>query len=77
MIAGFLIFLPLVGLSILIDSWYYGKGEIVITALNFYKINVAEGLSNYFGVSPSHYYFTALMPAIFTVVYPGVLAGMF
>jgi len=50
LIAGVVIFIPVVFASILIDSIYYGIQDFpVITAYNFVKANLAEGLSKYFG----------------------------
>lgn len=74
--AGFLVFLPVVGLSILVDSFYY-KHFPVVTAYNFVQANLAEGLSKYFGTEPVYFYILAVMPLVFTVAYPSVLAAFF
>lgn len=72
-IAGFTVFLPLMTLSVVMDSLYFGWDSFpVITALNFLKINVGEGLSNYFGTEPVHYFFTFVIPQYFIVAMPFV-----
>ncbi len=76
LIAGVFVFLPVVALFILIDSFNYGFDSFpVITAYNFVKANLAEGLSKYFGVEPVHFYLFAVLPLIFLALYPCLLAA--
>ena len=41
------------------------------------KLNVVEGLSEFFGTDPAWFYLLVFMPAIFTVMYPTVLVSLF
>jgi phosphatidylinositol glycan class B len=75
-IAFVTVFIPVVFVSILIDSSYYNEFP-VITSLNFMRVNLSEGLSKYFGSHPVHFYFTRTMPMFFTVSYPAVLYGFY
>ena len=78
LMAGFLVFIPVVGLSICVDSFYYGMENFpVVTAYNFVMANLAEGLSLYCGSEPKTYYILAVMPLFFLVTYPSVLAGFY
>lgn len=75
-IAGITIFIPTVGLCVLIDSFYYGLKDFpVLTSYNFMQANLTEGLSKYFGTEPVLFYLIAVLPLIFTVAYPSVLAS--
>lgn len=76
-IALILVGLPLIGLSILLDTMYYGNDEWTITSLNFLRINLVEGLSKYFGDDPSYQYLFVYMPMIFTVLYPASLLSFY
>lgn len=72
--AGVFVFLPVVALSVIVDSFYYGMSDFpVVTAYNFVRANLAEGLSKYFGTEPFYFYLLAVMPLIFTVAYPSSL----
>jgi GPI mannosyltransferase 3 len=78
LIAGFTVFVPVVGLSILVDSHFYGIQHFpVVTALNFYNANVAEGLSLYFGVHPAYFYVLAVVPLIFLAQTPLIVTGIY
>ena len=49
--AGITVFIPTVGLCILVDSFYYGMdGFPVLSSYNFMQANLTEGLSKFFGV---------------------------
>ena len=75
-IAGITIFIPVVGLSILVDSFYYGMKDFpVLSSYNFMQANLTEGLSKYFGTEPVYFYVLIVLPQIFTVAYPSVLGG--
>ena len=79
LIAGFTVFLPIIAISVGLDTFYYGSGEggyPVFTSLNFLKVNVVEGLSKYFGTDPIHAYLTGYMIHYLTVAYPFVLISM-
>jgi len=69
------VLIPTIGVGIFFDSLYFG--ELTITSLNFVKVNIVEGLSKYFGTDPPTHYLLVLMPAIFTVAYPGVLYSFY
>lgn len=71
-----LIFIPVAFLIVGIDSYYYGFFP-VITSLNFMNVNVAEGLSKYFGTDPFHIYFSNSIPQFFTVGIPAVYFGYY
>lgn len=78
LIAGFTVFIPLMTLSVVLDSLYFGWESFpVITALNFLNINLGEGLSNYFGTEPMHYFFTFVIPQYFIVAMPFVYISFF
>jgi GPI mannosyltransferase 3 len=69
--AGVIIFIPIFMFSVLLDSYYFGWDEFpVITPLNFLKINVRDGHSNYFGTEPFYYYFSYAIPHYFIVLVP-------
>lgn len=75
-LAGFLVFLPVIGLFVLMDSYYYGIESFpVVTSYNFVKANLAEGLSKYFGVEPTYHYIIDVFPCIFTLLYPCLLGA--
>jgi phosphatidylinositol glycan class B len=71
-----LVFIPVVFLSVALDSYYYGEFP-VITSLNFMRVNVSEGLSKYFGSDPFHFYIVEAIPSFFTVAVPAVIAGYY
>ncbi len=71
-----LVFIPVASLIVGIDSFYYGFFP-VITSLNFMKVNVAEGLSKYFGTDAFHIYFSDWIPEYFTVAIPAVYFGYY
>ena len=48
----------IVGLGILIDYWYYQ--EWVLSAWNYFEVNIIENKTAEFGVNPWYFYFTAL-----------------
>jgi len=54
-----------------------GSTDWVLTAYNFVQVNVVHSLSKYFGEDPSWWYMAVFAPAIFTVLYPLVLAAHF
>lgn len=70
-LAGVFIFVPIVALCILADSYYYGMEHFpVVTSYNFMKFNVVEGLSSMFGIEDSTWYFTFAFPEYFHVAFP-------
>jgi len=75
LISGFLIAIPLLIASIAIDTWFYG--ELTITAYNFFRVNVFEGLSVYFGTSPWHYYLRDALPMYLNIQYPIALYAFY
>jgi hypothetical protein len=78
LIAGFTVFIPIMTLSVVLDSLYFGWESFpVITALNFLNINLGEGLSNYFGTEPMHYFFSFVIPQYFIVAMPFVYMSFF
>mmetsp|Transcript_11454 Transcript_11454/g.19374 ORF Transcript_11454/g.19374 Transcript_11454/m.19374 type:complete len:298 (-) Transcript_11454:283-1176(-) len=81
LISAVLVAAPIVLFSTFLDSYYYSGGleglEWTITGLNFIRVNVVEGLSKYFGDHPVWFYLLGYGPAMFTVVYPFVLWGMY
>ena len=78
LISGFVVFLPLICAFTLIDSLYFGMQHFpVITALNFFNVNLGEGLSNYFGTDPWYMYITGVFPLYFTASLPFVFLGIY
>ena len=71
LMAGTFVFAPLVALFIGLDSLYYGHFP-VITAYNFVQANLTEGLSKYFGVHPTYYYFLLILPWYFLTAIPAL-----
>ena len=55
--AAFVIALPMLLFSILIDSYLYNQNKIIIPQVNFVWINIVDKLSEYFGIMPFYYYF--------------------
>ncbi|CAG0880907.1 unnamed protein product [Darwinula stevensoni] len=51
------------GLGLLVDSWFYG--HVVLTPWQFLKVNILEGVSDFYGTSPWHAYLTSLGPVVF------------
>ena len=81
LLAGVFVAVPIIGLVVAIDTFYY-LGAVdgqnwVLTSYNFMKLNVVEGLSEFFGTDPAWFYLLVFMPAIFTVMYPAVLVSLF
>ena len=75
--AGIIIALPLLILIILLDTYFYNSDTLVITSLNFLKVNVVEGLSKYFGDDPFYSYFLVFLPGCITVAFPLALASYY
>lgn len=46
--------LTIVGVGILIDSWFYG--EFTVSLWNYFKLNLLDGKASSFGTSPWNYY---------------------
>ena len=63
--AGFVVTLPMLFISIAIDSWYYGV--FTIPQVNFLRVNVVENLSKHFGVDNWYLYILALDDEFFTI----------
>ena len=57
------IFLPILAIVILSDSYFYG--ELTFTPYNFIKVNILERKSECFGVHKAHEYITSYAPFIF------------
>lgn len=75
-ILGFIfIFAPIFGLSVALDSWFYG--ELAIVPYNFIKVNVLDGLSQTFGSDPLLKYVNVEIPARFNIFFPCVVIGAF
>jgi len=70
LIALFVVAIPVIVFSILLDTFYYQQGKITITALNFFNVNLVEGLSKYFGEDPIYQYLVVFLPSIFTLLIP-------
>ncbi|WP_157682248.1 glycosyltransferase family protein [Mucilaginibacter mallensis] len=51
--------LVIIILGSFIDQWFYGN--YVLTFVNYFKINVIQGVASLFGVSPWYYYFTEIV----------------
>jgi hypothetical protein len=64
---------PVIGLTVLVDTAYYGSDEWVVTSWNFLKVNLVENLSRYFGTDPWHEFMTSYCPRFFHVILPVVL----
>ena len=81
LLAAITVALPVIALTVLIDTSYFlgkldGKNW-VFTSYNFLRINILEGLSEYFGSHPWSFYLTKFGPEIFTLVYPLVILACF
>ena len=70
-----IIFLPIFGISVAADSYYYG--EMTIVPWNFIKINVFEGLSQTFGSDPLFKYIQVELPARYNIFFPCVILGTY
>ena len=73
LMSAVLVAIPLMGLSVAIDSAYYGGSEWTFTSINFLKVNILENLSKYFGTDPWYQYLFIWGFIIFLAVYPFVL----
>lgn len=60
LIAGFTITIPIILISIGLDTWYYG--QFTISSWAFLKFNVLENKSSVFGVSPPEEYLKLFVP---------------
>jgi len=76
LMAGLLIFMPVVFICIGIDSYYFGEFP-VITSYNFMQANITEGLSKYYGVEPPFYYLFVVIPFFFTTYLPLLIPGLY
>ncbi|CDW78313.1 UNKNOWN [Stylonychia lemnae] len=72
--AGFVIAIPVILFSILLDSIYFG--EFTVTSYNFLRANILEGLSKYFGTDEFHMYIIAFIPFYFTSAVPAFYVGL-
>ena len=80
LISGVFVALPFIFLTVYIDTWFY-LGEVngtdwVFTSYNFVKMNILEGLSEFFGTQPSWFYIFCFAPAIFSALYPLLIPSM-
>ena len=75
-LAFLIVFIPIVFLSVVVDSYYYGEFP-VITSLNFMRVNLSEGLSKYYGSFPFHFYIFGVIPLFFTAALPAVIFGYY
>lgn len=57
-VAGLTVALPLICISVLVDSYFYGV--LCVPQYNFVVFNVVENVSAYFGKEPVYYYFKFL-----------------
>ena len=71
---GFFIAIPIMIISILWDSYYYG--EFTLTFYSFLKFNVLSGQSNYFGVNSPFNYLLAYPITQMTTLYPFFIFGI-
>ncbi|KAG5440764.1 hypothetical protein PCK2_000200, partial [Pneumocystis canis] len=55
-------------LILLFDFYYYGKWTIPL--IKFIKFNLVDGLSDYYGSSPWHYYFSQGLPILLFLYLP-------
>jgi len=74
--AGFLVALPVCCLCVLVDTYMYGADEWVITGYNFYRVNLAMGLSNTFGMDDFWYYWRVIMPVAIEIICPYTYLGI-
>eukprot|EP00762_Andalucia_godoyi_P003148 ANDGO_01140.mRNA.1 GPI mannosyltransferase 3 len=51
-----------VGLSVLLDSFYYG--QVTVVPWNFVVFNVAKNFSAFYGTHPFHWYFSNALPTL-------------
>ena len=58
-----------------LDSWFYG--HFALTPWNFYKFNVSENQSSFWGVQPSHFYLSETLPKILHLLIPVFIIGTF
>ena len=81
LISAFIVAAPIIFLSVFFDSYVYSLNQPqftwVITSFNFLKVNVIDGHSKYFGDHPFWFYIVAHLPAIFNVVYPFCIYGVY
>jgi len=66
--------LPVVLFGILVDSLYYGKFQF--TMYYFAKINIAEGISKYYGSHEPFWYFTTGLPFYLLTYVPFAVFGL-
>lgn len=59
--------------DVLLNSWMYG--ELVLTPLNFVKVNVLDSISLIYGVHPWHWYLSQGVPVVLTTLLPLTLFG--
>jgi phosphatidylinositol glycan class B len=57
-----------------IDSLYYGR--LTFTPIAFFKRNVLESISIFYGQSPVHFYFSSALPFISATTLPYTLHGI-
>ena len=64
-----------IGFCYLLDSWYYGKPTF--TPLNFYRTNVANNISLFYGANAWHYYLTQGIPFDLLALLPFFVNGLY
>ena len=74
-IGAMVIFLPIFGISVAADTYYYD--EMTAVPWNFIKVNVFDGLSQTFGSDPLLKYFLVELPARYNIFFPCVVLGIF
>ena len=70
----FVVFLPVFGTSVALDSYFYG--EFTLVPYNFIKVNVLDGLSQSFGADPMFKYFLVELPARLNIFFPCFVLGI-
>ena len=66
--------LPLL-VSCLLDRWFYGQW--VLVPLNFFRFNVLNGLSSFYGSHPWHWYLSNALPTVLLSFLPLPFLGIY
>ena len=61
-------FLAVVGIGVIVDSWFYG--ELVFTPFHYFKANIVDDVASSFGTSPWYFYLDKL------ITLPSVVVGI-
>lgn len=66
-----------ISLNCLVDTYLYNNNHLVFTPYTFFKVNVVNNISLFYGVHTWHWYLSQGIPVIFTTFIPFIAYGLY